>query len=115
MERRRLQGAMNGLSQGLQQIGLNHAMDTFKGSMQAAPMTGTGIKAGNVPPQTTPDDKGDAAAVGGSADDNAVQPGQDYVIPARPSTLMRESGEGPGMQLMRRRLDPSGYGRRRLG
>lgn len=127
MERRRLQGALQGLSEGLREIGLRHAMDQFG---QAAPMTGTGIKQGNVPEtptgmSPTAPNQGDASQMGSSPDDPNPMPGQepgqrqpgDYIIPSRPSTLAQEAhpSQNPAMQLARRRLDPGLTSRRRLG
>lgn len=94
MDRRRLQsGGALGLMQQLQ---------------GQTPMSGSGATpnpdkgdAVTQPPQATPDD-----------------PGSDYIIPARPSVLSAESGmtsQHPLMQLMRRRVDTSGMGPRRLG
>lgn len=88
MDRRRLQlGGMTGMLQPMQ---------------GQTPMTGSGAES---------PDKGDASTQGDG------QPPDDYIVPARPSVLARESGEDaqhPLMSLMRRRVD-LGTGRRRLG
>lgn len=124
MERRRLQGALAGLAEGLQKIGMAGMQRNLQGQ---TPMTGSGIKTGNVP-QPKPDTATDSTDGGLLAPDRPLkedhrdgEPGDtggthlpDYLIPSRPSTLAHESEtEHPLVSLTRRRID-SGLGRRRI-